>query len=266
MLRCSLPLNQCRGQACDGASNMAGRLNGVAARLKKEEPKAHYVHCLAHSLNLCLQECGGKCSPIKDALFLTGELANLIRASPKRLALFNQLRSEVAPSAPGIKPLCPTRWTVRTSAIDSILKNCLVIDAELDQISEESCGNTAGKASGLRAVMAKFSTFFGLKLSFLIFSITEQLSVTLQGSNRNVQEASSAAIVARTFLERQRSDSAFLSFYQSVLKEAQPVTDGPVLPRRRRQPAREIDTGTPSYYPSSTEAYFRQQYLKSWIF
>ena len=94
-------------------------------------------------------------------------------------------------------------WTVRTSAIDSILKNYLVIDAELDQISEESCGNTAGKASGLRAVMAKFSTFFGLKLSFLIFSITEQLSVTLQGSNMNVQEASSAAIVARTFLERQ---------------------------------------------------------------
>ena len=113
LLRCSVPVNQCRGQAYDGASNMAGHLNGVAARLKKEEPKAHYVHCLAHSLNLCLQECGGKCSPIKDALFLTGELANLIRASPKRLALFNQLRSELAPYAPGIKPLCPGLYVLQ---------------------------------------------------------------------------------------------------------------------------------------------------------
>jgi len=46
--------DNCCGQAYDGASNMAGRLNGVAARILKEAPKAHNVHCLAHSLNLCL--------------------------------------------------------------------------------------------------------------------------------------------------------------------------------------------------------------------
>ena len=48
----------CRDQAYDGASNMAGHLNRVAAGLQKEEPEAHFVHlpCLAHSLNLCLHE------------------------------------------------------------------------------------------------------------------------------------------------------------------------------------------------------------------
>jgi len=50
-------LDKCRGQAYDGASNMAGHLNGVAARILKVTPKAYYVHCLAHSLNLCLQDC-----------------------------------------------------------------------------------------------------------------------------------------------------------------------------------------------------------------
>ena len=37
------------------------------------------------------------------------------------------------------------------------------------------------RASGVLAVMDRFSTFFGVILSILIFSIIEQLSVTLQG-------------------------------------------------------------------------------------
>ena len=48
LIRCSLPISQCRGQAFDGASNMSGIKNGVQALIKKEANKALYVHCLAH--------------------------------------------------------------------------------------------------------------------------------------------------------------------------------------------------------------------------
>ena len=50
LIRCSLPLSQCRGQAFDGASNMSGIRNGVQALIKREEEHALYVHCLAHNL------------------------------------------------------------------------------------------------------------------------------------------------------------------------------------------------------------------------
>ena len=43
LIRCSLPINQCRGQAYDGAANMSGIRKGV---------QALYVHCLTHSFNL----------------------------------------------------------------------------------------------------------------------------------------------------------------------------------------------------------------------
>ena len=56
MIRCSLPISQCGGQAFNGASNMSGIRNGVQALIKGEEARALYVHCLAHSLNLCVQE------------------------------------------------------------------------------------------------------------------------------------------------------------------------------------------------------------------
>lgn len=85
-IRCNIDLHNCRGQAYDRASNMSGSFSGVAARLRKEEPRAHFIHCTAHCLNLCLQECAQRCSVIRDALSMAKEIYNLICSSPKRLA------------------------------------------------------------------------------------------------------------------------------------------------------------------------------------
>ena len=42
-------------QGNDGASNMSGHIKGVAARIRSEVPRALYIHCLCHRLNLSLQ-------------------------------------------------------------------------------------------------------------------------------------------------------------------------------------------------------------------
>ena len=94
LIHCGLSLSSCRGQAYDGAANMAGHLSGVAARIQQEEPKALFVHCFAHSVNLCLQECGRQLKVIRDALSLVNEVCNFIRLSPKRLSLFERMKSE----------------------------------------------------------------------------------------------------------------------------------------------------------------------------
>ena len=134
LLSCGIPLENCRGQAYDGAANMAGHLNGVAVQIKRDDPRALYVHCLAHSVNLCLQECAGQSKPVSDALTLVNDLYNFIQLSPKHLTLFNKLKTELAPENPTIKPLCPTRWIVRTPAINSIIKSYAVLLQELETI------------------------------------------------------------------------------------------------------------------------------------
>ena len=68
-------------------------------------------------------------------------------------------------------------------------------------------------AGGFLAQMEKFSTYFELKLSHLIFSGTEQLSIALQGKDTTVQEAVAAAELTVNFLERLRLDSSFDEFY-----------------------------------------------------
>ena len=39
-------------QCYDGASAMSGYKRGVATKSREEEPRAMYMHCYSHSLNL----------------------------------------------------------------------------------------------------------------------------------------------------------------------------------------------------------------------
>ncbi|KAK7881353.1 hypothetical protein WMY93_029762 [Mugilogobius chulae] len=50
--RLNLPISGLRGQAYDGAANMAGKHNGAQAIIRKAQPLAPYVHCAAHCVNL----------------------------------------------------------------------------------------------------------------------------------------------------------------------------------------------------------------------
>ena len=230
---------------------MAGHLSGVATHLQTEEP---FVHCMAHCLNLCLQDCARNCCCVRDALDLITELASLIRASPKRLALFQKLKHELAVGTPGLKPFCPTRWTVHTGALDA------VICTELEQIGRECYGEPSRKASGLLALMEQFTTFFGLKLSHLVFSATEQLSRTLQSSDINAQEATMAASAAARFLHRQRLES-FEYFYHLTVEEAKDLTQPPTIPRQRQIPVR-LDSGAPNHQFLTSEDYFQKQHFE----
>jgi len=84
----SLLLSLCHGQAYDGAAVMQGKRTCVATRLKEEEEAALPVHCLACSLNRCLQNSGRKIQVIRDGMDVVKEIVKLIIFSPKRKTLF----------------------------------------------------------------------------------------------------------------------------------------------------------------------------------
>ncbi|XP_008178902.1 52 kDa repressor of the inhibitor of the protein kinase-like [Acyrthosiphon pisum] len=51
----NIEIKNLRGQGYDGAASMSGKLNGVAALIRKEYPSALYIHCSAHNLNLWVE-------------------------------------------------------------------------------------------------------------------------------------------------------------------------------------------------------------------
>ena len=141
LIRCCLSTSNCIGQAYDGAANMSGVRNGVQALMKKENSSCLYVHCFAHSLNLCIQHVVRKSDLLSNCIEFILQLVQLIKFSPKRLTIFEQFRKNISLSddsihQPSLLPLCPTRWTVRHSAINSILINYQALKSALDVIQQ----------------------------------------------------------------------------------------------------------------------------------
>ena len=111
----------------------------------------------------------------------------------------------------GIRTLCPTRWTVRTSAFQSILNNYEILKKPFESslVGSDKCSR---RANGVLALMEKFSTYFSVKLSILIFSIIEQMSLTLQHSDTSVQDGHYATEITIKHLESLHSDEKFDAF------------------------------------------------------
>lgn len=74
LVRMNLQWNRCRGQCYDGAANMAGHRNGVAAQIPIVEPRALYMHCYGHSLNLAMCDTIKNCKLTRDAMDITHEI------------------------------------------------------------------------------------------------------------------------------------------------------------------------------------------------
>ena len=169
------------------------------------------------------------------------DVIQLIKYSPKRQMIFETIQHQQDSSTTsGIRTLCPTRWTVRAGALQAILNNyeCL---KETFEISSQGSDECSRRANGALALMERFSTYFSVKLSILIFSITEQMSTTLQKKQTSVQDGYHVAEVTIRALERLRSDGKFEVFYCSVKEECVNRCDLPVLPRQRQLPRKYQD-------------------------
>ena len=137
-----------------------------------------------------------------------------------------------------------------------------VLCAALEEINAHTHDEYGRKAGGFLALMDKFSAFFGLKLSHLIFSGTEQLSLTLQGKDTTIQEGTMAAELGIQYLVRLRLDASFDQFYTKVVEDSKDLTSPPVLPRCRQPPRKPGTEGAVGHAFPNPESYFRKQYFE----
>ncbi|XP_065650742.1 zinc finger MYM-type protein 1-like [Hydra vulgaris] len=106
-----LNILDCRGQSYDNGANMKGKVKGVQARFLEMNPKALYVPCANHSLNLVIVD--GALSSISAISFfgVLSRLYTLFSSSPPRWEI---LKSCVAIS---VKPQSDTRWESRINGV-----------------------------------------------------------------------------------------------------------------------------------------------------
>ena len=270
LAKLGLSLTNCRGQCYDGASNMLGPKTGVARRIQEVAPKAHPTHCYAHSLSLSVKDMTCNCQLLSLTMDIAKEIVTLIKFSPKRESLLQQLKENLETededaSSRGIIGLYPTRWKVRASCFRRILENYSVLMEEWDVcLSERLQPDVRARIIGCKAQMERFDFFFGLHLGERLYSHTDNLSKTLQGTKMATVSGQRLANLTKETLTKMRTDQSFDYFYANVARKSEGEGVGePTLPRKRRTPARlEVGSGAPSY-PTTAKDYFRRVYYEA---
>ena len=192
LIRMNLTIHNCRGQCYDGASNMAGSKSGVAAQIKTEKPRAIFTHCHCYSLQLAAGDTVKGIKNLKDTLDTTSEISNLLKYSPKRNAMFRKLKEQLAPTTPGFWTLCPTRWTVRTASLQSVVDNWKVLQEVWEEcLATKLEPDIKGRVIGVQHQMATFDYFLGVNLAILLLKHSDNLSRTLRDPDMLVAECQS---------------------------------------------------------------------------
>jgi len=260
----SLPISKVRSQCYDGASNMTGAKKGVAKQIQDVEKRAIFIHCYGHALNLACGDAIKGCKVLKSALETTREITKLVKFSPKREVLFKEKKQEVAPDTPGIRLLCPTRWTVRGESLSSIVSNYAILQDTFEQsINEVTDTEIKSRIIGVSAQMTSFEYLFGTLLGECILRNIDNLSKTLQNPEMSAAEAQDIVKLTTSTLQSIRTTEMFDQFWQKVIQytSGEINVGSPKLPRKRKAPRRlEVGCGEPSFAQGPKDLYRRHYF------
>jgi Domain of unknown function (DUF4371)/hAT family C-terminal dimerisation region len=265
LLRLNLNISRCRGQCYDGASNMTGAKKGVSTQFQVEEPRALLTHCYGHSLQLAACDTIKQIKILQDALDTTNEISKLIKYSPKRDRMLEKLKDELSPGTPGFRILCPTRWTVRSGSLQSIIDNWI----PLKQLWEDCLGTKLdseikARINGVSSQMCHFDYLYGVHLALLLLRHCDNLSKTLQSTSMSATHGQAVATMTVKTLKSLRSTEKFDLLWLKIGQDASRLEVAEAkLPRFIQRPRRYNEGSDPQPIHQSPETYYRQLYFNS---
>ena len=88
-------------------------------------------------------------------------------------------------------------------------------------LDENLDAEVRGRIIGCKAQMETFKFFYGINLGFTIYSITDNLSKTIQSENISAIESQEVTALSITTLERMRSASKANDFFETTKQKAE---------------------------------------------
>lgn len=115
---------------------MSGQFRGVQSIVKSKYPKAVYVHCSAHSLNLAVST-ASDIKPIRNCLGIIEKAFKFFNTPKRNSILLHEIEnSDHEPNVKQLKRLCATRWVQRYDAVNDFSELFPFVLKALDTISD----------------------------------------------------------------------------------------------------------------------------------
>ncbi|KAF4738681.1 hypothetical protein FOZ63_029333, partial [Perkinsus olseni] len=244
-----------RGQGYDGCSTMSGKHSGLSTLTRSIEPRARFVHCVGHRLNLTLQDGIGRIpnrvsrAAFEDVLAVCASFSAFVGDSPKRMASLSGFANADGTTAKRLRPVCPTRWVLRSSALLALIENYENILNWLEAMMNdaENSAEMRGRSSGFLAKFEDFTFFFCLRVLHNFFLEAHPVHKFIQGRAVSISAAQHACLTLKSCWEQQHSVVRAGKQYADIVADAEKLRlEAPHAPRscrigRRQRPQAGAD-------------------------
>ena len=243
----------------DGASSFNSNSVGVGARINDLAPSAIRTHCHMHCVNLAVQDVVKNVSMMRDVLHFANDLIVFLRNSPKRCTIIRNTAILLENQQTHIRPLCPTRFTMKYHALNGLSKQLDIIIESLSIIEKQSFGSKIrAKASGFLRRLGDFDIYFALLITLQVFELTDRLSKELQGREVSVGRGVKLVSYAIVELEKMHSAERFVQLWKEADELRRQLGADPPKLFRQIKPPHRFQIDEPHIYNEPREYYLEK--------
>lgn len=179
-----LDLGSLVGQGYDGAAVMSGQYKGVRTLISEKYPRAKFVHCSAHTLNLVIAH---SCDIpiIRNCIGTVKSVINFFRTSSLRTDVLDGIIKNKVDSKrhKTLLGLCETRWTEKHESVARFVELYEYVVEALESLQESNNRDTAVQSLQLASTIKTSEFIIALLTLNKIFSYTSNLTKNLQKVN-----------------------------------------------------------------------------------
>uniref|UniRef100_A0A2N9J138 TTF-type domain-containing protein n=1 Tax=Fagus sylvatica TaxID=28930 RepID=A0A2N9J138_FAGSY len=224
-----LNIDDIRGQSYDNGANMKGKHQGVQRRLLDVNPRAFYVPCGCHTLNLALCDMAKSCVKARNFFGYVQKIYTLFSGSTHR---WDVLKTYVKGLSP--KALSVTRWESHIESVRAIRSQPEELRDALIEISNTSKDDVVmAEAKGLCFnALEDFEFLISLCIWYKILDKVNWVSQVLQKEEIDLENAIIKIKELILFFEELREDG-FLDLIEEGKELAKKVGIEPAFTVKR---------------------------------
>ena len=214
-----LDLADCRGQCYDNGANMKGKEAGFQARLLKINPKALYVPCANHSLNLVVVD---SVKSSTEALVFFGVLMQLYSLFSSSTQRWTILKKNVPLS---LKSQSATRWESRINCISPLRYHLAEVIKALKELEnycfEKKDGQTINDVRSLILRIETWSFILSIVVWHDILFHINKTSKVMQTTGVSMEVVEKEIKATEEVLKKYREDG-----YSGAVATAREIAEG----------------------------------------
>ncbi|XP_039303522.1 zinc finger MYM-type protein 1-like [Solenopsis invicta] len=191
----NLDIKDCRGQGYDNGSNIKGKNKGVQARILQINPRAFFMPCSCHSLNLVISDCATSCTESVSFFGVIQKIYTLFSASVGRWKIL----TDTVPAFT-VKPLCTTRWESRIECLKPLRYQVIEIHDALLTLREHGSSDPAIKHEA-QTLASQLCDYNFLVMLVIWYDILFRINIVSKSMQSNTMDLGSAVSLMESCAE-----------------------------------------------------------------